>query len=147
MRQISSKLTVGYKLVFPIVWFGSLAAFVVVAISGALNRQFLLIPLAMAIFGYFLMRWLLLPLVDEVYLSEDRLILRNRGDEDSFPVTNIVNVVASMMTNPERITLTLRSPCRFGHEIVFCPPYRWWHFTRHPFAEELIRLAHSLPPT
>jgi hypothetical protein len=152
MRRISSTSTWWYKKVFPIFWFGSLVVFeMLIAIFGPLARPpvpvpILLVPVGMAVFGYLLMRWLIFPLVDEVYLSGDEVIVRNRGEETSFPVTNIINVEASRMTNPERITLTLRVPCSFGQEIIFCPPFRWWHFTRHPLADELIRKANRLPP-
>jgi hypothetical protein len=151
MQRISSTWTWWYKRGFPFVWFGFLALFEVLAVFGVHAQQpaaapVLLIPVVMAVFGYLLMCWLVFPLADEVFLSGDEVIVRNRREETSFPVTNIINVESSRMTNPERITLTLRVPCSFGQEIVFCPPFRWWHFTRHPLADELIRKANRLPP-
>jgi hypothetical protein len=102
------------------------------------------VPLGMAVFGYVLMRWLVFSLVDEVWIDGDDLVVRNQDDEDRFPITNIVNVDSSGMTNPERVVLTLRTPSRFGQEIAFSPPMRLWPFARHPLATELIRLAHRL---
>src|SRR5437763_1307724 len=129
MRRISSTLTWWFKRAFPIYMFRFLALFELIAILGALAQQpvpvpFLLVPVVMAVFGYLMMRWLVFPLVDEVYLADDEVIVRNRGEETSFPVTNIINVESSRMTSPERITLTLREPCSFGQEIAFCPPFR-----------------------
>jgi hypothetical protein len=98
----------------------------------------------MAAFAYVLMRWLVFPLVDEVFLEDKEIIIRNRGEEDRFPITNIINVEAPLLMSPERIVLTLKEPCRSGREIVFSPPFRWWPFTRHPIAEELIRRARGI---
>ena len=133
---------------FPVAWFGFLSVFTLFAIADAWQKAAppfaVLIPIAMMVFGYFLMKSLIFDLVDEVYLQNDTIIVRNCGDEDRFPVTNILNVSASQMTNPERITLLLRTPCKFGDKITFSPPTRWWRFSDNPIAEELIRLAHGL---
>jgi|SRR5579862_1536112 len=120
--------------------FGVLA---VMTLAGSLSKErfLILIPLAMGVFGYVLCKVLVFPLADEAYIDGDDIVIRNRGDEDRFPISNIINVDASMMINPERITLTLREPCKFGDEIVFSPPARIGMFLRHPLAKELIRMA------
>jgi hypothetical protein len=41
-------------------------------------------------------------------------------------------------TNPPRITLTLRYPCRFGKDMTFSPLARLNPFSKNPIAEELI---------
>jgi hypothetical protein len=149
-RRLSSKLTWWYKRGFPIYLFAFIALFTLFVILAGVNQPVpapvYLFPAVMAVFGYVLLRWLVFPLADEVFLSDDQIIVRNGGEEDSFPITNIINVEASLMVNPERITLTLREPCRFGREVIFSPPVRWWPFTRHPLAEELIRRVNHLPP-
>ena len=150
MRRISSSITFFYKRVFPCLWFGFLALFVCGAVPAVVAKAdawpMLIVPVFLAVFGYFLFRALLFDLVDEVYLGQDELIVRNRGDEDRFPLSNIINVNASVLVNPERITLTLREPCKFGKEITFSPPMRFAHFTRHPMAAELIQLAGDARP-
>lgn len=150
MRRISSPWTWWYKRGFPILWFGFLALCVLLVALAAPGQQappeMVLVPAGMALFGYVLMRWLVFPLADEVYLSDDLVIVRSGAEEDSFPITNIINVESSRMMHPERITLTLREPCRFGREVVFSPPTRWGlALTRHPLADELIRRANGLP--
>ena len=90
------------------------------------------------IYGYVLMRFLIFPLMDEVWIDEDQIVIKNREEEDSFPLQNIVNVESSIRLNPERIILTLREPCKFGSRITFEPPFRWWRFTKHPLAAELM---------
>jgi hypothetical protein len=96
MRKISSRWTWWHKKAFPVVWFGFLGIFTVAWIPGVVRQRVpaptLLIPLAMMVFGYVLMRLLIFGLVDEVWLDDDHLIVRNREDEDRFPITNIVNV-------------------------------------------------------
>ncbi|HEX2476529.1 MAG TPA: hypothetical protein VHK01_17380 [Lacipirellulaceae bacterium] len=99
-------------------------------------------PIAMVAIGYIVMRTLIFDLVDEVYRDGDQIIITNGGEVDQFAVTNILNVDSSLMTNPERITLTLKKPCLFGSEVTFSPPMRFWPFGRHPLARELIELAH-----
>lgn len=148
MRKISSSSTFFHKRFFPVIWFGFLSVFIVFAIVGALHKEMppfvVLMPIAMMVFGYFFMKALVFDLMDEVYLDGDQIIVRNSNEEDSFPIANILNVDSSTMTNPERITLTLRRPCRFGDTLTFSPPKRWWPFGRNPLAIELIRLAHDL---
>jgi hypothetical protein len=41
-------------------------------------------------------------------------------------------------TNPERVTLALREPGRFGKEITFSPARRFLAFARSPVINELI---------
>ena len=148
LRRISSPWTWFYKRAFPFIWYGFLGtmfAFILPAALGQPNVAFALIPLAfMAVIGYLIMRFFLLDLMDEVYIDGDDLLVRNGGDEDRFPITNIVNVDDTQFVNPERITLTLRRACRFGGELVFTPPKRLWPYGKHAVAKELIRRAHGL---
>src|SRR5712692_3878468 len=99
MRRISSRWTWWYKKGVPILWFGFLGRCTFVVIVAALNQQVpapvVLFPVGEAILVYFLMRCFIFPLMDEVYLSDDQVIVRKDGEEDSFPITNIVNVNTS----------------------------------------------------
>lgn len=150
MRRISSALTWWHKKGFPIAWVLFCSIFVLIAVREALNGKLpfpvVLIPIGLIAF-MFILGWCLklFQLLDEVFLSEDTVVVRKKDAEDSFPITNIINVTASEMSNPETITLTLREACRFGRELVFLPPLRWWPFPRrHPLADELIRRSHGL---
>lgn len=148
MRKISSSLTFYHKRLFPIFWFGFLGFIVLLGVAHGWRKGFslapILVPAGMMIFGYLIMKRLIFGLADEVYLNNDIVVVRNGGDEDCFPVTNILNVNASQMANPERITLLLRTPCKFGDTISFLSPTRWWPFSESPIAAELIRSAHGL---
>lgn len=148
MRKISSGMTFWHRRAFPVFWFGFLALWSALAAPAIIKQGasifILLMPLAMAAFGYLLMRWLIFPLADEVFLDNDDVIVRKDGKEARFPVRQIINVDSSVMVNPERITLTLREPCELGREIVFSPCFRFHLFSRHPIAEELIAKANGL---
>jgi hypothetical protein len=138
MKRISSKFTFFLKRLFPLVWFGFLTFFVAVSvISGAIRKNpvFLIGPATMAAFGYFLMRKLVWDLVDEVYDCGDFLLVRNGGGEERIQLSNIINVSASTLVNPPRITLRLANPGKFGYEIAFSPVT---NFTLNPFAKSLV---------
>ena len=146
MRLISSRWTFFYKRVFPLFWFGFLALFAAAAWLGrheqaGFDPVFLLAPAAMTVFGYFLLRALVFDLADEVLDAGDALIVRKAGEEARIALADIVNVDSSILVNPPRITLTLRTPCRFGRKVVFSPPPNrrlWAPFAPNPIAEELV---------
>jgi hypothetical protein len=147
-RRISSLRTWVHKRAFPFLWFGFLGMFSAFWIPAAIaqpKRSTAFLPVAlMATMGYVVMRLFVFDLMDEVWLDGDEVLVRNRGKEERFPITNIVNVDDTQFVNPERITLTLREPCQFGAELAFTPPQRWWPFGKHKIAKELIRRAHGL---
>src|SRR5438067_12248331 len=113
MTKISSRFTYWNKRLFPLLWFGFLAVFVVATVvAGAATKEpiFLFIPCIMAVFGYFIMKKLVWNLVDEVYDDGDYLLIKNRDSEIRIDLTNIMNVSATTLVNPRRIVLRLREP-------------------------------------
>jgi hypothetical protein len=148
MRKISSRLTFWYRRVFPVFWFGFLALWTMFATlwpgRGHPPLFVLFFPAVMALAGYLMMRRLLFPLADEVFLDGDEVIVRKNGKEIRFDVRQIINVDSSTLRSPQRITLTLRKPSELGREILFCPKYRFLLFSRHPTAEELIAKSNGL---
>src|SRR5437773_12231802 len=110
MNQISSRATFYYKKAFPALWFGFIAIFIVTTLlGGAVEKDFmfLVMPCIMAAFGFFFFKKLLWDLADEVYDGGDFLVIRYRGEEENVPLSNIMNVSASTMVNPPRVTLRL----------------------------------------
>lgn len=137
MKRISSGNTYFSKKVFPVVWFGGIA-FISVAVmleGKPANLVFLIGPAFMAVIGLLLMKSLVWNLVDEVYDCGDYLLVKNRGEEDNVALSNIMNVSATTMTNPPRITLRLVNPGKFGREIAFSPVRK---FTLNPFVKDQI---------
>jgi hypothetical protein len=144
MQRISSRSTFFSKRVFPIIWFGFLAFIVLtmMRIKTAHNAHFsggvLIGPVIMAIFGFYIMKKLVFDLADEVSDDGDALVVRFGSEEERIPLSEIMNVSYSYMSNPNRVTLTLRTPGRFGKEIAFTPPQRFLPFAKSPIVADLI---------
>lgn len=155
MLRLSSKRTFFFKRVFPIMWFGFLALFVVLMLvfpchAGSAKCPpafpFVLIPLIMAVFGGTLIRFLVAGLVDEVWDGGDHLLVISKGREQRIPLSNIINFSYAPMGSPPRVTLTLRDAGRDGGEagkkIAYIPqikmtfsPQKLWN---PPQIDELI---------
>jgi hypothetical protein len=154
MQRLSSPYTFFYKRVFPVLWFGFLVLFVVIALGSGRSRQnadplpFLITPGVMAVFGFVLMRKLVFDLVDGVWLEGDNLLIKRRGESSRVPLRDVINVNASTMTNPRRITLMLRTEsARWGKEITFMPNSPrgiFSGFKMDPVAADLIRRIDAL---
>ncbi len=142
MRLISSELTWWQKRAFPAIWFAVLVLVTVLILAGALKGvmppETLLIPLVVALFSYLVLNWLVFPLVDEVWIDGDDLVVRNRGEEDRFSIRHVVDVESSFLSNPEQIRLTVNPASRFGQTIWFLAPRRWFAFGWHPAIREVI---------
>ena len=143
MKKISSGGTVFHKRVFPVIWFGFLAVFLVVSFRGPLQQgewMFLAAPIFMGVVGFVLMKKLVWDLVDEVHDCGDYLLIRRGDEQERVPLSNIMNVSASTNTNPPRITLRLLKPGKFGAEIAFTPQVRFSlnPFAKNPIVDELI---------
>jgi hypothetical protein len=143
MQQISSRSTFLYKRVFPVFWFGFLALFFILPFltkksAGGPPVAFVLAPAFMVIFGYFLMKKMVLDLADEVQDDGDALIVRFGSEQQRIPLSEIINLSYSYMQSPNRVTLTLRNPCQFGKEVSFSPPARFLPFAKSPIVADLI---------
>jgi len=139
IRRISSRLTSFYKKTFPVVWCGAVATTLIMSVvvlrsgkQGAL--MFLVLPLLMIVIGYVIYRNLVADLIDEVWLEDDAIVVKNRDESAKIPLCDVTDVDVSTMMNPRRITLTLRNESRWGRSIVFMP------------AVESARLAYSFKP-
>lgn len=144
MEKISYGGTFFVKVVFPVFWFVFLTLFLLVgAVSGDWKQpMFVLQPLLMMAFGYFLFRKLVWNLADEVRDGGSYLLVRKGSVEQRVPLANVMNVSMSQFTNPKRLTLRLRKPCEFGDEITFIPrlPFLQFNpFARNAIAENLMR--------
>jgi hypothetical protein len=94
----------------------------------------------MAGFGFFLFKGLVWGLMDEVYDCGDHLLIRNRGEEDSVRLADVVNVSSTSFVNPPRITLRLAVSSKFGTDVSFSPPRPLFYnpFAANPIAEDLM---------
>ena len=143
MKKLSSKTTFLYKKLFPLLWFGFLAIFLCVGLLANLTGNspgimFVVIPIGMIVFGYFLMKKLVWDLIDEVYDEGTGLLFRNRGNEFRVNLKDIKNVSYTTMVNPPRVTLSIRYPTDLGDELSFSPPASWIPFKKNKDIEELF---------
>ena len=144
MPLMSSKMTFFYKRVFPVIWFGFLAAFFVaglvngVAADPLASLPFLIVPVVMAIIGYQLMKRMAFNLVDQVFDLGDALLVRNGGQEQRIALADIKNVNFFPYMSPQQVTLSLRRQTVFGETIVFCAPVRIMPLSPNPMIEKLI---------
>ena len=106
--------------------------------ESGLTLGFLIVPIFMGVIGYFVMKKLVFDLADEVSDDGDSLVVRFGIEEERIPLSQIMNVSYSYMSNPARVTLTLRTPGRFGKEITFSPPQRFVPFAKSPIIADLI---------
>jgi hypothetical protein len=144
MVRLSSRWTFFYKRVFPVVWFGFLAVFFSTAFinnprpdpSGLL--LIVAFMLCMTGVGYFVMRRLVLDLVDAVWDDGASLVVKNWRKEERVALSDILSVGYVGFSNPARVTLHLRQSSRFGEEIAFMAPMRLFPFRTPPEVRELM---------
>ena len=148
MDLLSSKQTYLVKRVFPALWLGGVAIFLVFGLATATAHRVsadpmvLVVPVVMLVFGFVLFRKLLWDLADEVRDGGSFLLVRRGPVEQRIALANISNLSMSQLTNPKRLTLRLRTPCEFGDEVVFIPKAPWFSlnpFARNAVAEDLLR--------
>jgi hypothetical protein len=157
MRRLSSSLTFFYKRVFPVLWIGFLLIVFGLqfwamqhARAHAPSPPFfplVLMPLFMVGVMFVLYRALLHDLMDEVWLDGDYLVVKNRGQQVRVALRDVMNVNATTMTNPRRVTLMLRTDSRFGRNLAFMPasPRGFLSaFKPDPIATELIERVDAL---
>jgi len=108
--------------------------------AGGLPWPALIAPLAMAVIFYLVFKRLVFDLADEVIDDGDALRVRFGEEVERVPLGEIINVSYSGITNPPRITLTLRNAGRFGREVSFAPQQGFLSplFRPNPLVGDLI---------
>jgi hypothetical protein len=143
MKKLTSKTTFIYKKLFPLFWFGFLTIFLCVGLFANIagngpGIMFVVIPIGMIVFGYFLMKKIVWDLIDEVYDEGSALLFRNKGTEFRVNLKDIKNVSYTTMINPPRVTLSIRYQTELGDELSFSPPASWIPFKKNKDIELLI---------
>jgi hypothetical protein len=145
-KRISSRHTFFQKRVLPPLLFGVLALGVILPLTltrgnpNAPPWPVFAAPLAVMVIIYVVLRKLVFDLADEVVDEGDALRVRFGEEEERIPLAQIINVSYSGITNPPRITLTLRTAGRFGREVTFAPSQGFLSplFRPNPLVTELI---------
>lgn len=154
MQRLSSPSTFFYKRVFPALWFGFLAFFILVWAKVGVTQHRgdlwapLLMPVGMAVVGFVLFKRIIFDLVDEVWLDGETVVVKNRDATTRIPLRDVINVNASTMTNPPRITLMLRmESAHLGKAVTFMPAGPrgvFSAFKPNPVATDLIERIDAL---
>jgi hypothetical protein len=140
----SPKMTFFYKRVFPVIWFGFLAVFVLVALlkdrdPDLISRlPFIIVPVLMGIFSYQFMKKFVFNLVDEVFDVGDALLVRSGEREERIALADVKNVNYFPYMSPPQVTLSLRRPTAFGDRIVFCATFSIVPMSSSPIIDDLV---------
>lgn len=126
MQIISSRQTFFIKWIWPgvmaafLVFMGVLLAMAMVS-THALAPPVLMAPMFLVIYAiYYKMK--IHVLADEVKDGGSFLVVRRGHLEDRIQLTDVTNVSIRHSNMMLRMTLSLRTPCKFGDEVVFVPP-------------------------
>ena len=144
MARLSSKATLFYKRIFPVLFIGFLILFSVVPLFvGARSGNypplpFVVVPVVVIVIFYITMKKLVFDLADEVVDLGDALLVKNGGQEDRIALADIINVNYTPLMSPPRVTLLLRKTGVFGKRVSFCAPIRFMPFASSPVIDELI---------
>ena len=138
MKKISGN-TFYFKKLFPALWFGFLAFFLISSIiSGVESPMFFVVPIVMSVMGFFLFKKLVWDLADEVYDKGDELLFKKGSKEQRVKLKDIINIDYTHMNSPERVVVHIRTAGRIGKELAFSLPIRFNPFSKNPLIRELI---------
>jgi hypothetical protein len=143
MKKLSSRSTFFFKRIFPVILFGFIIFFILTAVfvdrrDRTADVMIFVVPVFMAVVGYFIMKNLVFDLIDEVYDEGSTLLFKNNGKTVRINLTDIKNVSYSVMVNPPRVTISLRHKTEFGDELSFSPPASLIPFKKNSDITELI---------
>jgi hypothetical protein len=146
-KRISSRNTFFMKRIFPVFWFGIIGLILTIGLTTAGHGAksvppfVFVMPVVLLALGWFILRRLVLDLADEVYDEGDALRVRFGNEEERIALGNIINISFAGLSNPQRVTLTLREPGRFGREVTFSPVQTFFGpllRTTNPIVTDLI---------
>lgn len=135
MTKISSS-PFFYKRVFPAIWVGFLAFFMLSGfipgsnLKGAENLMFIIWSAFVGAVGFFVMKKLVFDLLDEVYEEGETLIFKNRGKTVMVSFNDIKNVNYQSFGSPPKVTISIRHETELGNDLSFCPVRKMSLFKR-----------------
>jgi hypothetical protein len=145
MEAVLSRSTFFTRRVLPVLCIGWALVWAVVAVPERMWERdplFLVGPALMIVIAVFLYRRLASNLVDEVRDGGSFLVVRKGEIEDRIALADILHINASSVSYPDRLTLRLRTPGRFGDQIDFLVGKDRWPLDPRPskvITESLIR--------
>src|SRR5215207_347830 len=143
-RNLSSSLTVYFKVLLPCLWITTLGVGVIGAFLGNDPRAAAAPPsfflLAVWILGTAFLYWFCVRL-KSVSIDGEFLYVPNYLKGIAIPLSNIYFVRENKWLNIHPVTIHLRTPSKFGNKITFMPKTRLFPlFDSHPVVKELKSL-------
>ena len=145
MKRINSKFTFLLKKVFPIFWLSILVLIFVLVLSQEQNVESIIVgsfmAFLMAIIGFFIYKFLLSNLIDEVYLHAETLVFKNSGFQIKLGFDEIVDFNYQRYMNPHKVTIYTRNETKFGKQLCFLAPTNYVPFKKN---EDIMELFNQL---
>jgi hypothetical protein len=149
-RQLSSRMTFFYKVVFPTIWIGGFASGSALMFLSPdawnLNphlRKVRWIFLLALIVGAGLIYWSCIRM-KKVWLGQNSLIISNYLREITVPLQQVERVSGSILMSPELVWVHFRRATAFGNRIIFMPKLRLLSgFSQHPVVDDLRQLINE----
>jgi hypothetical protein len=145
MKRITSKGTIFYKRVFPVMWLGGLAAAAVLMLgSGKLKESdsvmpFLVAVVLLATMGYLIMKTQLWILIDEVHDEGASLLFRNADTAVRVNLADIESVsYKTIGVVVPRVTIRVKHETELGSKLRFMPTVRAIPFMKVAAINELV---------
>jgi hypothetical protein len=142
MNKISSDGIRAAAIVSGILGLTLLAILMIVLVaSGRAAKQPLLMSLLvfLALGIWLSMKKTVWNVVEEVLDGGDFLLLKKGNIEERVALSNISKVSAAVFWRPQKVTLSLLTPCKFGSEVSFIPnrQFRLLQGMESPLVDEL----------
>jgi hypothetical protein len=126
MQLISSPRSGKVKFIFKYLWLVNLLMILAIGIHAKIKHEVIGTPLIVAFFvvpivGYIMGNLLLRHVVDEIWETEEGLLIKNNLEEGFISWGEVLKMTYSIYSEIPRINLKLRSSSAFGDTISFFP--------------------------
>ena len=148
MKRLSSPVTPWNKHLYPLLPLAVLAGLGMVFWrhpEASIDPRIMGLIAAISVVAILPSWFLLRGLIDEVWMTDNGLLLRARGEEVRIVWSQIESISSTRWLNPPRVTVHLKRDCRFGRRFVFNPTWRAFELTEHPVVAELRQHIDTRP--
>jgi hypothetical protein len=138
-KNLSSPLTLFYKLIFPaLITIGSSSVTVACIIGRGLAWES--VGTAVLLFAFTFFLWWDGMRLKKVYIEKDELVISNYIKTIRLPLREMQDVRENRIININPVWLFLKNETVFGKKIMFMPPVRFTFFFTHPVVEDLRKM-------
>ena len=138
-KDLSSPLTLFYKLIFPALIIVGLSRATVACVIGR-GLAWESVGTAMMLFAVALFLWWGCMRLKKVYIEKDELVISNYIKTIRLPLREMQDVRENRFININPVWLFLKNETVFGKKIMFMPPVRFTFFFAHPVVEDIRKM-------